>query len=136
MIELLNIDCIAYMKTCQDNEFDLAICDPPYGIGKDGTIGFATEKTKGFTFTQKEYKQKDWDKTTPPQEYFDELKRVSKNQIIWGANYFPYLWQNRCKGFVFWNKDFILDFMVLKYPFIFVIKVLSLLSFSGLYSIF
>ena len=41
------------MKTCKDNEFDLAICDPPYGIGKDGTIGFATEKTKGFTLLKK-----------------------------------------------------------------------------------
>jgi len=103
MIELLNIDCIEYMKTCKDNEFDLAICDPPYGIGKDGTIGFATEKTKGFTFTQKEYKQKDWDKTTPPQEYFDELKRVSKNQIIWGANYMVNE-IGTIKNFICWYK--------------------------------
>jgi len=91
------------MASMKDNEFDLAIVDPPYGIGMDGTLGKASKKTKGFTFKAKKYKQKYWDNNTPSQEYFDELFRVSKNQIIWGANYFtdkiPII-----KNYVFWYK--------------------------------
>jgi site-specific DNA-methyltransferase (adenine-specific) len=79
------------MARYPDGYFELCICDPPYGIGFDNKI--------------REAKTKNWDNATPTDEYFNELKRVSKNQIIWGANYFPYLWQNGCKGFVFWNKD-------------------------------
>ena len=84
-------DCVTALKRFNDNHFDLAIVDPPYGIGFDNKI--------------REAKTKNWDSAIPTDEYFNELKRVSKNQIIWGANYFPYLWQNGCKGFVFWNKD-------------------------------
>ena len=84
-------DCVKALKRYNDNHFDLAIVDPPYGIGFDNKI--------------REAKTKNWDSAIPTDEYFNELKRVSKNQIIWGANYFPYLWQNGCKGFVFWNKD-------------------------------
>jgi site-specific DNA-methyltransferase (adenine-specific) len=84
-------DCVTALKRFNDNHFDLAIVDPPYGIGFDNKI--------------REAKIKNWDSAIPTDEYFNELKRVSKNQIIWGANYFPYLWQNGCKGFVFWNKD-------------------------------
>jgi site-specific DNA-methyltransferase (adenine-specific) len=84
-------DCVTALKRYADNHFDLAIVDPPYGIGFDNKI--------------REAKTKNWDSAIPTDEYFNELKRVSKNQIIWGANYFPYLWQNGCKGFVFWNKD-------------------------------
>lgn len=84
-------DCVTALKRYADNHFDLAIVDPPYGIGFDNKI--------------REAKTKNWDSAIPSDEYFNELKRVSKNQIIWGANYFPYLWQNGCKCFVFWNKD-------------------------------
>jgi site-specific DNA-methyltransferase (adenine-specific) len=77
MIELLNIDCMEYMATLPDKAFDLAIVDPPYGIGMDGgRIG------KG-----KSHEQKSWDCETPNKLYFDELFRVSVSQIIWGANY-------------------------------------------------
>jgi site-specific DNA-methyltransferase (adenine-specific) len=86
-----NKDCIEGMKEYPDKWFDLSIVDPPYGIGFDNKI--------------REAKSKKWDSAIPTDEYFNELKRVSKNQIIWGANYFPYLWKNGCKGFVFWNKD-------------------------------
>ncbi len=89
--QVFNEDCIEVMKRYPDNYFDLAIVDPPYGIGFDNKI--------------REAKIKNWDSAIPTDEYFNELKRVSKNQIIWGANYFPYLWQNGCKCFVFWNKD-------------------------------
>lgn len=88
---VFNEDCIEVMKRYEDKYFDLAIVDPPYGIGFDNKI--------------REAKTKKWDNSIPTDEYFNELKRVSKNQIIWGANYFPYLWKNGCKGFVFWNKD-------------------------------
>jgi len=90
-ITITNEDNMEMMKRYPDNYFDLAIVDPPYGIGFDNKI--------------REAKTKNWDNAIPTDEYFNELKRVSKNQIIWGANYFPYLWKNGCKGFVFWNKD-------------------------------
>ena len=96
-------DCIKALKRFNDNHFDLAIVDPPYGIGADGTQGFATKKTKGFTFDKKEYTKKNWDSEIPNDEYFFELQRVSKNQIVWGANYFitklPHL-----KNFIYWHK--------------------------------
>lgn len=90
------------MKRYPDKYFDLAIVDPPYGIDMSKTVGIGIGKNKGFT-KKKEYKKKDWDKETPNQEYFDELFRVSKNQIIWGANYMidkiPSL-----KNYIFWYK--------------------------------
>lgn len=80
---LYNIDCMEYMKTLKDNEFDLAIVDPPYGINMDGgKIGL--DGSAKVT----DYAKKDWDKSAPTKDYFIELKRVSKNQIIWGANHF------------------------------------------------
>lgn len=95
-------DCVKALKRFNDNHFDLAIVDPPYGIGMDGTIGIGIGKEKGFT-RKKEYTKKNWDKEVPSQEYFDELFRVSKNQIVWGANYFtkqlPVI-----KNYIFWHK--------------------------------
>jgi site-specific DNA-methyltransferase (adenine-specific) len=81
--ELHNIDCMAYMATLPDKAFDLAIVDPPYGINMDGgKIGI-----KGSAEVI-DYAKKDWDKFAPSKDYFIELQRVSKNQIIWGANHF------------------------------------------------
>jgi len=71
------VDCNIYMKGCKDNAFDLAIVDPPYGIGDFRN-----------TSAKKHHKKIDWNNEIPKKEYFDELKRVSKNQIIWGANYY------------------------------------------------
>ena len=100
--EVYNMDCISGMKEYPDKYFDLAIVDPPYGIGMDGTIGIGIGREKGFK-RKKEYTKKSWDKEVPSQEYFDELFRVSKNQIIWGANYFtkklPII-----KNYIFWHK--------------------------------
>ena len=100
--EVYNMDCISGMKQYPDKYFDLALVDPPYGIGMDGTIGIGIGKEKGFT-RKKEYTKKNWDKEVPSQEYFDELFRVSKNQIVWGANYFtkqlPVI-----KNYIFWHK--------------------------------
>ncbi len=90
-IELYNDDCMNLMSKYPDKYFDLAIVDPPYGIG--------------FANKIRDKKKKNWDNSIPNDSYFIELKRVSKNQIIWGANYFPILWNNGCRGFIFWNKD-------------------------------
>lgn len=89
MIELLNIDCMEYMRHCGDNQFDLAIVDPPYGIGIS------------LNPVRQAHDKHEWDKAVPPPEYFTELMRVSKNQIIWGGNYFD-LPPTPC--FVIWNK--------------------------------
>lgn len=82
-IELLNIDCMTYMKTLPDKAFDLAIVDPPYGIDWMAQIASPNEGKNW-----KKYEPKSWDKCAPTEEYFNELFRVSHNQIIWGGNYF------------------------------------------------
>lgn len=94
MIELLNCDCMEYMKGLDDNAFELAIVDPPYGIGESGG---KDRRTKS------KHEKKEWDSDTPNLQYFQELKRVSKNQIIWGANYFPDMLQSSM-GWVCWDK--------------------------------
>lgn len=83
MIELLHSDCMDYMRTLPDKAFDLAIVDPPYGIGIDGFNTTNKSGTKGSF-----YEKKGWDTSSPPVEYFEQLKRISRNQIIWGANHF------------------------------------------------
>ena len=92
-INFYNIDNIEFMKTKPDNYYDLAIVDPPYGIDINNS---------GTHFKEK-YEVKDWDKNTPTTEYFEELKRVSKNQIIWGGNYFLDRLGN-CKCYIVWDK--------------------------------
>tara|TARA_R100001460_G_scaffold102611_1_gene147294 strand:+ start:67 stop:666 length:600 start_codon:yes stop_codon:yes gene_type:complete len=84
-----NGDCLEAMKLMQDNEFDLAIVDPPYGIG----IGKNPVRQK--------HKKKEWDNSIPTNEYFKELFRVSKEQIIWGGNYFNL---PPTQGFFIWDK--------------------------------
>lgn len=79
-VKILNIDCIKYMSSQPDNSFDLAIVDPPYGIG-------ASKMTMGSGSHDFD-KTKTWDSCIPSEIYFSELFRVSKNQIIWGGNYF------------------------------------------------
>lgn len=87
-----------YMKDVPDKYFDLAIVDPPYGINRDGSRE-STSKHGG----RKRYEFKGWDKTAPTVDYFNELFRVSKDQIIWGANYFTkYLPESM--GWIFWDK--------------------------------
>lgn len=102
MLTITNEDNMELMARYPDNYFELAIVDPPYGINMSKTVGIGIGKNKGFT-KKKEYKKKEWDNETPNQEYFDELFRVSKNQIIWGANYMtnklPIL-----KNYIFWYK--------------------------------
>jgi len=101
-VEILNMDCMEYMKTLPDNAFDLAIVDPPYGIGESGK----TNKSRGKLATAKDYKSFHGDDlTAPDKEYFIQLKRVSKNQIIWGANHFiNNIPDNSTPCWVVWDK--------------------------------
>jgi len=107
-IELLNVDCLPFMKQCEDKQFDLAIVDPPYGIGvnKGGHSLAGNGDFKGGNFKVKatKYKGGEWDNERPTKEYFDELLRISKNQIVWGGNYFADLLPaSSC--WVVWDKD-------------------------------
>lgn len=91
-LSLFHADCMDIMNQYPDKYFDLAIVDPPYGIDIE---------TSGTYF--KQFKTKGWDNATPNNEYFEQLKRVSKNQIIWGGNYFlEYLGSAKC--FLIWDK--------------------------------
>lgn len=81
--KLYNMDCMEGMKEYPDKYFDLAIVDPPYGIGMDGGNIGGSNLGKA-----KDYTKKQWDDKAPDKEYFNELIRASKKQIIWGANHF------------------------------------------------
>src|SRR5690606_11650340 len=97
------------MARYPDKYFDLAICDPPYGINADKSQNKAFEsRKKSFGKNKsgrgwKGYKETEWDNEIPKDEYFKELFRVSKNQIIWGGNYFPFIW-SYSNSFIIWNK--------------------------------
>tara|TARA_R110002073_G_scaffold998_1_gene7274 strand:- start:747 stop:1349 length:603 start_codon:yes stop_codon:yes gene_type:complete len=88
------------MARYKDNHFDLAIVDPPYGIGISGQ----KEQKNGKKSDRKYHKEKDWDNEIPTKQYFKQLFRVSKNQIIWGANYFVEHLNKGTKGWVVWDK--------------------------------
>jgi len=96
-----NIDCMDILKGCDDNQFDLAICDPPYGLDL-ANMNMGVGKNKNASKIQnRKWKPKRWDKKPPEKEYFIELFRVSKNQIIWGGNYFDL---PPCKNYIIWDK--------------------------------
>jgi len=90
------------LKEFKDNQFDLAIVDPPYGLGNK-TVGSDKSDLTNRN-TQQRFLRHKWDDSIPSDEYFIELKRVSKNQIIWGGNYFPFLWDKSCRGLITWDK--------------------------------
>ena len=90
---ITNEDNMKLMARYKDNYFDLAIVDPPYGISVQKQSKFGNK-----------IDNKIWDNEVPKMEYFNELKRVSKNQIIWGGNYFlDHLGKTRC--FLIWDKE-------------------------------
>ena len=93
-IRMFNCDCMELMKT---GSWDLAIVDPPYGVDMANKINSVTGGIKHNT--------KDWDKYTPTHEYWDELFRVSKNQIVWGGNYFISKIQRDSSCWIFWDKN-------------------------------
>lgn len=93
-------DCIEGMKQYPDKYFDLAVVDPPYGIGASKTIHYDNNTIDKITT----YNPKEWDNAIPTAEYWDELFRVSKNQIVWGGNYFTeYLVPT--KNWIIWDKE-------------------------------
>lgn len=98
--QLYNMDCMEGMKEFPDKYFDLAIVDPPYGINANHNIG----RRKGDNNSN--YKKVTWDSSAPEIDYFNELFRICKNQIIWGANHFiskiPY--DSSC--WIIWDKMF------------------------------
>ena len=103
MIKITNEDNMELMARYEDNHFDLAIVDPPYQIADNPSRhgGSGSGKMKNRFLNKNAKKFKKWD-IKPSKEYFDELFRVSKNQIIWGGNYFG-LRSNRC--FIVWDKQ-------------------------------
>ena len=100
----LNLDCMDKergMPSYPDKHFDLAIVDPPYGIKESAHRNISRSKLAAT----KNYKKEFWDFGTPPKEYFNELFRVSKNQIIWGINYFVSEKSlDIGSGRIFWDK--------------------------------
>jgi site-specific DNA-methyltransferase (adenine-specific) len=99
--EVFNIDCMEYMGKVPDKYFELALVDPPYGINAGRqSLGRGGGKYR----KEKKIKRGDWDKESPSAEYFTELIRVSKNQIIWGGNYFTDK-LNPTPCYIFWDKN-------------------------------
>jgi site-specific DNA-methyltransferase (adenine-specific) len=97
--EVFLMDCMEGMKLYPDKYFDLAVVDPPYGIGiTKQSLG----EGGGLYRKPKTYKRGEWDLLPPTDQYFYELQRVSKNQIVWGGNYFN-LSPTPC--FIFWDKN-------------------------------
>lgn len=101
---IYNCDCMELMKQYPDNHFDLAIVDPPYGIDAAESFGGEQRKSGNGVAMKTAFKKKNWDSEIPKQKYFDELKRISKNQIIWGANYMT-TYLPPSMGWIVWDKD-------------------------------
>ena len=111
MITITNEDNMALMARYPDNYFDLAIVDPPYGIGASRQSESKSKRKgrKNSTLIKRStLKSKEWDNEIPSAEYFTELFRVSKNQIIWGGNYFTKNLE-MTNGWIVWNKLQVLE---------------------------
>jgi site-specific DNA-methyltransferase (adenine-specific) len=102
--EVTNEDCMQMMARYPDKFFELAIIDPPYGIGESGKKRENTVTDKWKNPTKKVHNLKAWDNEAPSVEYFNELFRVSKNQIIWGANHFISRIPNDSSCWIVWDK--------------------------------
>lgn len=102
--KIYNMDCLEFMKKIPDKYFDLIITDPPYGINYGKLLKGKGDGNGGIDKNGwREWDAPDWDEFKPTKEYFDEMKRISKNQIIWGGNYFiEYLESSMC--WLVWNK--------------------------------
>jgi site-specific DNA-methyltransferase (adenine-specific) len=99
-INIYHGDCMEFMKNKPAKSYDLAICDPPYGINNDGQKLSINKNPK---HNRKEHTQKNWDLSIPNETYFNYIYSISDNQILWGANYYPqYL--NSSKAWIVWYK--------------------------------
>lgn len=99
-IDLFNIDCMEYMASQPDNAFDLAIVDPPYGIKEAGH----RKNSRSKLAKSRNYHKALWDQAPPDPEYFRELERVSKDQIIWGGNHLAAAINNNSPCWLVWDK--------------------------------
>ena len=90
-IALYNCDCMEFMKDIPDKYYDICIVDPPYGIGMSSNP------------IRQSHKRKQWDNSIPKKKYFEELFRISKNQIVWGGNYFIEYLKNT-QNYIIWDK--------------------------------
>jgi site-specific DNA-methyltransferase (adenine-specific) len=96
-----NIDCMEMLRKCPPKHFDLAIVDPPYG---NVAVFNNCQPLERKNERPQKYIEKDWDSSPPPQEYFEQLFRVSKNQIVWGGNYFTDKLPTS-RGWIYWDKN-------------------------------
>ena len=87
-IDLINGDNMDFMRGCSDNQFDLAIVDPPYGIDVANMNIGAGKGKRCSKIENRKWSKSDWDSSVPSKDYFSELMRISERQIIWGGNYF------------------------------------------------
>lgn len=96
-VEILNVDCMEYMAGCEDNAFDLAIVDPPYGIGN-------WVNTTGNSKGKNNFEPVKWNSASdrPSQDWLMELSRVARRRVIWGSNYYP--WVDGKGGSLVWYK--------------------------------
>jgi site-specific DNA-methyltransferase (adenine-specific) len=99
-VQIIHGDCMTAMAAMKDKAFELAIVDVPFGIGVNHNMG------RRMGDISSDYKPVKWDNEPPPQEYFDELFRVSKNQIVWGANHFINLICRPSSCWIVWDKLF------------------------------
>lgn len=104
---LHNADCMEIMRGYADGYFDLAVVDPPYGIAvmDKGEIGGGRVSPHGTYLPTTKFEKKTWDSAVPKKDYFDELFRVSKNQVIWGGNYFMQHIQRASPCWIVWDKN-------------------------------
>lgn len=101
MIKLINADCLPAMKAMPDKAYELAIVDPPYGLGLKTVSRPSNRNTNSQQRFFVDMMSKQWDNESPSLKYFDELRRVSENQLIFGGNYFPL---PPCRCFIVWEK--------------------------------
>ena len=101
-INLHHTDCMDFMRDVPDGYYELAIVDPPYGIDLANMNMGIGNTPKASKAKNRKWKPKDWDNAIPSDDYFKELKRISKNQIIWGGNYFNL---GLCNKFIIWDKE-------------------------------
>ena len=103
-VTLINCDCMDLMADAPENHWQLSIIDPPYGIDAANTFGGNERKSGNGAALKTDFEKKDWDIEIPDADYFFQLMRVSKNQIIWGANYMSHFLPPSM-GWIVWNKD-------------------------------
>lgn len=104
MIELINCDCMDYMQSLKDNSFDLAVVDPPYFDGPQKS-GYYGNGYSNLGIKRNSYYSVPGSWEIPNEDYFEELFRVSKNQIIWGANHFANRFDSSSSCWIVWDKD-------------------------------